>query len=369
VTKAGAGALDSPVVSRTVSLFLMEMSLPERDAAPGGAGRAEAAEVRAAAAGPAPDELAVLSPLERFAVRLVRRMNGGRWKRLWTSCQRSLGAGWIHLSTYNLLRVYGLEHFEATAAARPVLLVANHRSFFDMYAVSTVLFRRTRRPLRLFFPVRGRFFYDSFGGLLVNFLMGWWSMYPPFFAGGERPKVEKREFDRFSLRELTRLCREGEGNVVGFHPEGMRNKEADPHTLLRPQPGVGRVIKDARPQVVPVFVAGLGNNIARQVLSNWRGGEPVRIRFGPPVDFAEFYERRDSLRTYKEIAEHAMSKIAELAEQDRAEFGRGRGGDPGASGLTAPLPTGGEGAAGDGRGRGPETSAVGAAGLGRGEGN
>jgi 1-acyl-sn-glycerol-3-phosphate acyltransferase len=298
------------------------MSAPERDGAlPPSAGLAPAAP-RAGAPEPAPEELAVLSPLERFAFRLARRMNGGRWKRCWTFCQRVVGAGWIHLATYKLLRVYGLQHVEATSRVRPLLLVANHRSFFDMYAVSTVLFRRTRWPKRLFFPVRGRFFYDSLGGLLVNFLMGWWSMYPPFFAGGERPKVEKREFDKFSLRELTALCREGAGNVIGFHPEGMRNKGADPHTLLRPQPGVGKVIKDARPQVVPVFVAGLGNNLARQVLGNWRGGEPVRIRFGPQIDFAQFYERRDSVRVYKEIAEHVMAKIAELADEDRAEFGR-----------------------------------------------
>ena len=144
---------------------------------------------------PAPDELAVLSPFEWFAFGLTRRMNRGRWKRLWTFCQRTMGAGWIHLATYNLLQVHGLEHLEAVSRERPLLLVANHRSFFDMYAVSSVLFRRTRWRKQLFFPVRGRFFYDSPLGLLVNFVMGWWSMFPPFFASGENPLVDKRAFD------------------------------------------------------------------------------------------------------------------------------------------------------------------------------
>jgi 1-acyl-sn-glycerol-3-phosphate acyltransferase len=267
----------------------------------------------------AAEELAVLSPFERFAFRLVWRMNRGAWKRFWTFCQRVIGAGWIQLSTYNLMRVYGLEHVDSVSHERPLLLVANHRSFFDMYVVSTVLFRRTCWRKQLFFPVRGRFFYDSAGGLVVNFIMGWWSMFPPFFAGGENPLVEKREFDRLSMRLLTELCRVGAGNVIGFHPEGTRNRSADPYTYLRPQPGVGKLIKDARPQVVPVFIAGLGNDLARQVLGNWRGGEPVRIRFGPALDFSEFYDRRDSVRTYKEIADFTMSKIAELGEQDRAE--------------------------------------------------
>jgi 1-acyl-sn-glycerol-3-phosphate acyltransferase len=267
---------------------------------------------------PTVEELAVLSPFERTAFRLARRMNRGGWKRFWTFCQRTLGAGWIQLSTYNLMRVYGLEHIEAARRERPLLLVANHRSFFDMYVVSTVLFRRTHWRKQLFFPVRGRFFYDSLGGLLVNFVMGWWSMFPPFFAGGDNPKLDQREFDKFSMRLLASLCREGAGNVIGFHPEGTRNKGSDPYTYLRPQPGVGKLIKDSRPQVIPVFIAGLGNDLTRQVLGNWRGGEPVRVHFGPALDFSEFYDRRDSVRTYKEIADFVMSKIAELGEQDAA---------------------------------------------------
>ena len=267
---------------------------------------------------PTAEELSALSPFERFAFRLTWRMNRGRWKRFWTFCQRTLGAGWIHLSTYNLMRVSGLEHVEAAARERPLLLVANHRSFFDMYVVSTVLFRHTPWRKQLFFPVRGRFFYDNPAGLLVNLVMGWWSMFPPFFAGGDNPKPDKREFDKFSMRLLASLCREGAGNVIGFHPEGTRNKGADPYSYLRPQPGVGKLIKDARPQVIPVFIAGLGNDLPRQVLGNWRGGEPVRVRFGPVLDFSDFYERRDSVRTYKEIADFCMSKIAELGEQDAA---------------------------------------------------
>jgi 1-acyl-sn-glycerol-3-phosphate acyltransferase len=266
---------------------------------------------------PTAEEMAVLSPFERFAFRLTWRMNRGRWKRFWTFCQRTMGAGWIHLSTYNLMRVSGLEHVEAAERGRPILLVANHRSFFDMYVVSTVLFRRTSWRKQLFFPVRGRFFYDSVGGLLVNLVMGWWSMFPPFFAGGDNPKVDQREFDKFSMRLLAHLAREGAGNVIGFHPEGTRNKGADPYSYLRPQPGVGKLIKDARPQVIPVFIAGLGNDLPKQVLGNWRGGEPVRVHFGPALELSDFYDRRDSARTYMEIAGFVMSKIAELGEQDR----------------------------------------------------
>jgi 1-acyl-sn-glycerol-3-phosphate acyltransferase len=244
-------------------------------------------------------------------------MNRGNWKRFWTFCQRTLGAGWIQLATYNLMQVYGLEHVEAAARDRPILIVANHRSFFDMYTVSTALFRNTSWRKQLFFPVRGRFFYQGPLGLFVNLVMGWWSMYPPFFATGDKPLPEKRAFDKYSFRLLTELCRAGAGNVIGFHPEGTRNKGWNPYSYLRPQPGVGKLIKDATPQVIPVFIAGLGNDLPKQVLGNWTGGEKIRIHFGPQIDFSEFLQKRDHVRTHLEIAQHVMRKIAELGERDR----------------------------------------------------
>jgi 1-acyl-sn-glycerol-3-phosphate acyltransferase len=269
------------------------------------------------------DELAVLSPFERFAFRVTHRMNQGCWKRFWTWCQSVFGAGWIQVSTYNLMRVYGLENIEAVDHDRPILLVANHRSFFDMYVVSTTLFRKTTWRKQLFFPVRGRFYYQSRRGMFVNLVMGWWSMYPPFFAAGKAPIPEKRAFDKYSFRRLTQLCREGAGNVIGFHPEGTRNRSDDPYSYLRPQPGVGKLIKDANAQVIPVFIAGLGNKLAKQVLGNWFRGEEIRIHFGQQLDLSEFIAKKDHVRTYKEISEFVMNKIAELGEADRELYSNG----------------------------------------------
>jgi 1-acyl-sn-glycerol-3-phosphate acyltransferase len=277
------------------------------------------ADPRQSAVEPTPEELAVLAPMERFAFRVTRRMNEGRWKSFWTLCQRTLGMSWIRVCTYNLMRVDGLEHVEAVSRERPILLVANHRTFFDMYVVSAELFRRTKWEKKLFFPVRGRFFYESPLGMLVNLVMGWWSMYPPFFAAGSNPIPEKREFDKYSMRSLVDLCRRGRGHVIGFHPEGTRNKSPDPYSFLPPKFGIGKLIREADPQVVPVFVAGLTNDLPRQIIGNWKGGEPIRVHFGAALDLSRFRDR-DGMRTYKEIAEFVMSKIAELGEQDRAAY-------------------------------------------------
>ena len=268
---------------------------------------------------PVADELAVLNTTERTGFWLTDRMNRGVWKRLMTFFQRHLGSLWIHLATYNIMNLYGLENFEQTDVSRPVLLVANHRSFFDMYAVSAMLFRRTKRPMTLFFPVRAKFFYTSPIGWLVNLVMGWFAMYPPFFR--EEKDARKREFDKFSLRRLIDLCAHGQAYVIGFHPEGKRNLSDDPYSFHPAQPGVGKVIMAARPQVIPVFIAGLGNDLPKQVLGNWRGGEKIRIYLGAPLDLSEFYQKPDRLRTHKEIADFLMLKIGDLAENDKLMFG------------------------------------------------
>jgi hypothetical protein len=77
----------------------------------------------------------------------------------------------------------------------------------------------------------------------------------------------------------------------------------------------------AKPQVIPVFIAGLGNDLPKQILGNWRGGEKVRVHFGKPADLSEFYQKRDSLRTHKEIGDYLMEKINELGTEDKKMFG------------------------------------------------
>lgn len=268
---------------------------------------------------PTKAEISVLNGTEKFGFRLTHRMNRGAWKKFWTFCQRHLGSLWIKICTYNLMHVFGLENFEKADVERPLLLVANHRSFFDMYTVSSVIFRETKRPITLFFPVRAKFFYTQPLGWFVNLVMGWWAMYPPFFR--EEKEVAKREFDKYSLRRLVQICSEGRGNIIGFHPEGKRNLNDDPYELLPAQPGVGAVIMKAQPQVIPVFIAGLGNDLPKQVLGNWTGGEKVRIWFGEQVDLSAFYEKGDRLRTHKEIGDFLMTKIAELGAKDKEKFG------------------------------------------------
>jgi len=262
--------------------------------------------------------LASLTPFERLAVRVARRMHHGGWPRLWCWCQREIGARWIALLAEPLFEVHGLEHVTATSRDRPLLVAANHRTFFDLYVLSTVLFRRTPGWRAINFPVRGRYFYQRPSGVAINFLVAQWAMYPPFFH-----VPSKRRFDQWAMDELVDLCREGPGRLIGFHPEGTRNQGADPWQSLPAQPGIGRLLYAARPAAIPVFIGGLTHSIPEILRRRRDGGERIRIRFGAPLEYAEFLARPAAGRTYRALAAMVMARIAALAEEDRRAVGTG----------------------------------------------
>lgn len=262
------------------------------------------------------EALAVLSPFERRAFLLADRMNRGAWKKVMVVLQRHVGARWVGLLSRPQLEVTGFEHVQRTTGDRPLLLVANHRSVFDLIVVSEILFRRLDRPVRINFPIRGRGYYQTVSGVLANGLVGFWCMFPPLFA-----LPSHQVYDRYALQRLIELCREGPGNVIGIHPEGGRNRDPDPYSFRKLQPGTGRIIHAARPQVLPVFIAGLSNSIIRQVANLWQRREPIRVHFGAEPDLSALLALPPKGSTYKAITEFVMDRVRELAEHDRAQYG------------------------------------------------
>lgn len=260
--------------------------------------------------------LEALTWFERAAVRLVRAMNAGGWQRFWFPFQREVGGRWISAAVGSGMRVHGLEHVERTNRDRPLLIAANHRSFFDLYVVMSVLFRRLPGWRAINFPVRGRYYYQTPAGVALNWLAAWWSMYPPFFH-----EPRKRRFDQWALGELVAICQERPGQLVGFHPEGTRNTQPDPYSFLPPQPGIGRLVLEARPQVVPVFVAGLSSDLGVMLRRRFRPAEPIRVWFGAEIDYSAMLAQPRGAATYRTVAELVMERIRALGEEDRKNGG------------------------------------------------
>jgi len=224
---------------------------------------------------------------------------------------RTFGASFVMLCGGRRYHVHGLDNIKDVTPEDRVILVANHRSFFDFYVIMTINFWYTAIGGRLLFPVRSTFFYERPIGALINFCMSGMTMFPPIMRSGK-----KRAFNRFSLdrmeEELT-----VPGTVIGFHPEGTRSKGDNPYALLRPQRGVGEVVRRVGPgvKVVPIFAVGMGSNLLREALWNLfqPKAHPIDLVYGKPIDFGDLLQQADDRHTHRAIALRCMDAIAELA--------------------------------------------------------
>ncbi len=263
---------------------------------------------------PTPEQLKLLTRQERLWFELADTVNRTPLtRRLTQVLQRSLGRGWVRASTKNLSRIYDQHNLHALHPDRGVLFVCNHRSFFDFYVVAANLYEQCPWLERMFFPVRSNFFYDSALGTFVNVTMSMWAMFPPILRDSRR-----KEFNQYSVAFVEEALQH-RGTVVGYHPEGTRSKSDDPYTLLPAQPGVGAIVHQARPIVVPVFILGLINDLPRQIRSNFDGsGQPVNIVFGPALDLSAYHTMPAESATYRAISETICAEITRLGALERA---------------------------------------------------
>jgi 1-acyl-sn-glycerol-3-phosphate acyltransferase len=288
--------------------------MPESDSAEIAPGAAEAALV--AGHGSRPDLVVSgkkrLSWLERTLIAIVRRsFEPGFFSRAVHFGQRTIGCGWIHHCTKHLRHVHGYERLPKLDRSQSYILVANHRSFFDLYVVFGDLVHRGLEH-RIVFPVRSKFFYDNPLGLLVNGIMSFFAMYPPLFR--ERKKAL---MNPLALEELAFLLRRG-GMFAGIHPEGTRKRDDDPYTFLPAQRGVGKVIQDSRVPVIPVFINGLLNDLPKQVRSNFdRTGQDIFVVFGKPVEFGDLLDQGKSPKVHQAISDRVMQAVGELGREEQ----------------------------------------------------
>ena len=261
---------------------------------------------------PNAEQLALLTRVERFSYRLGDLAS--RHSNVVAVVNDSIMRVMIGLCGGRRLRVHGLRHLERYGASDSLILVANHRSFFDFYIVSATMFWHTDLPRRMFFPVRGTFFYDHPLGPFINAAMSGMRMFPPILRERERGS-----FNRFSVARCAAELAVP-GTIMGLHPEGTRNKGADPYTLLPAQSGVGKIVLDAKnAHVVPIFVHGMSNAIGQELVQNWTNpaDHPIDVAFGPEVDLAEFRARPTRAVDHKRAAGLCLDAVARLAVAHR----------------------------------------------------
>jgi 1-acyl-sn-glycerol-3-phosphate acyltransferase len=254
---------------------------------------------------------------ERFNLAVGRAINRSRTGRAAQDVfLRGVGYAWMRWALSTHMLVDGIDGFRALNPDKGVLLVTNHRSFFDLYAVSVAFFAaRTKWIDRLAFPVKADFFYQRPLGLVTNLAAGGGVMYPPFWRDRARARL-----NRESLTELVDMLSR-KGWIVGFHPEGTRGKGADPYELLPMQPGAGELALKSDALVVPVFIGGLSNNVLSEVRKGFSRNarqDPCICVFGEPIDLSDLRAERPGAATYSRAGERFRDAILALAEREKA---------------------------------------------------
>jgi 1-acyl-sn-glycerol-3-phosphate acyltransferase len=272
-------------------------------------------------------EDAPLTRVERLALRFAEVTNEdprGKW--LQTRFLRGISYTWVRACLANRMFVEGLEGLMSLQPETGVMLVSNHRSFFDQYAMLLGCYMGpVHWAKHLFFPVRSNFFYDQPLGIVVNGLVAGGAMYPPIFR-----QAERRALNDEALDKMVEILKKP-GNVLGMHPEGTRGKGPDPYKFLPAQPGVGKLALVAQPVVIPAFIHGLGNNIVEDV--RWNFGKEARRThavitvFGPPVDYRDLCAEKPRPTLYKKCADRFMTEVKNLMVRERelrADLSAGR---------------------------------------------
>ncbi len=258
-----------------------------------------------------------LSRIERFALKFAEVTNEdprGKWAQ--ATFLRAISYSWVRAAIANRMFVEGLEPLMALRPSGGVMLVSNHRSFFDQYAMLLGCFMGpVHWAKHLFFPVRSNFFYDHPLGIVVNAAVAGGAMYPPIFRQTERKALNDSALDK--MVELL----QAPGNVLGMHPEGTRGKGPDPYKFLPAQPGVGKLALLGKPMVIPTFTHGLGNNIVQDIAWNFtkdaKRDHAVVTVFGPPVDYADLMAEKPRPTLYKKCADRFMAEVKKLTVREK----------------------------------------------------
>jgi 1-acyl-sn-glycerol-3-phosphate acyltransferase len=164
----------------------------------------------------------------------------------------------------------------------PVIVAANHQSYFDPPLVAAALNREMH-----FFAKKE---------LFSMFLLGW--LIRPY----NTIPVRRGAYDPSALSRVLEVL-SNRGGLIIF-PEGTRG---DGREFLRPKPGIGFIAKRTRAPIVPAYVYR-----ANQLWGALVARRRVQVLFGTPISAEEIDRFADDKDGYQSLAECVMERIGQL---------------------------------------------------------
>lgn len=192
----------------------------------------------------------------------------------------------VYASLLNRFRITGAENIPPSGG---VLIASNHISGYETVFLPWAVIRKF--PLQMVWaPAKEELFRNPFLGLLFRS----WGAFP--VRRGRDVRAGK------TLNDLLRT------EKVMLFPEGTRHKDGIPGKGNR---GVGKLIYDTRPAVIPTALTGL---------NHWKFpglGQKAGVTFGKPIDFSDLYCLEDCKETHVLIVDRVMEKIGALLNFER----------------------------------------------------
>ncbi len=180
-------------------------------------------------------------------------------------------------------------------------LLSNHISMLDGQVIGTITYPRT-----YWFPSKAAFYKNTAQGLAYTALTAFKSF-----------PVRRGERDMRAISLIEELLRSGDS--VLLFPEGTRSKDG---TLGKGKVGVGRLVHDAQPMVVPVYLEGFDKILLRRK-PFLRAGQEAHIVFGEPIPMDDLFDQEGSKETCQAIVDRVMEAIAGLRDELHAEIRAG----------------------------------------------
>ncbi|WP_020674970.1 lysophospholipid acyltransferase family protein [Geopsychrobacter electrodiphilus] len=214
-------------------------------------------------------------------------MNISLIRRLW-----ALLAAYVFGFYASLLNRFSASGVENIPSHGGVLIASNHISGFETICLPWILLRAF--PLQMIWaPAKEELFRNPF----LSALFRSWGAFPV-----------RRGRDLKAGKQLGQLL---ETEKVMLFPEGTRHKDGN---LGKGNRGVGKLIYDNRPVVIPTALTGL---------NHWKFvalGQKAHVSFGAPLDFTDLFALDDCKETHIAIVERLMAAIAvQLAANMGAE--------------------------------------------------
>lgn len=196
----------------------------------------------------------------------------------------------LYASALNRFEIKGAENIPPSGG---VLVASNHISAYETIFLPWAILRR--HPFQMVWaPAKEELFERPLSRLLYSS----WGAFPV-----------RRRRDVKANQVINELLKD---QKVMLFPEGTRHRDG---RLGKGNRGVGKIIYDTRPTVIPTALVGL---------NHWGFpgfGQPAMVVFGAPLDFSDLYELGDCKETHLLIVDRVMQAIAALLKEEGAYVG------------------------------------------------